>query len=161
MATIKNTTTRKKKTAAPALQSNTNTSPEALQIVLAGIDSFTAKIASKNAARSQKARQLGEWKNYCAKLIADKDEQLRLFYEQLGNLNTSIMQGAGYPNDKEANIQKKLAASIAEIETSTSVGQIIKVAKEFILWIKNDNLELAKSITVVFDGFIKSKLIND
>ncbi len=160
MATSKNTTTGRKKAAPPALRKGTSSVADDPQKIHAEIQSFTTNLTAKKASRSRNAKQLGEWENYCAKLIADKDEQLRLFYVQLGNLNTAIMQGSGFPTDKEANIQKKLAASIAEIETSTNVAQIVKVAKEFILWIKTDNLELAKSITLIFDGFIKSKLTN-
>ncbi len=103
------------------------------------------------------------WEDLKKSLQVTKDEQLRLMYKQLSNLNEDVMneEGKGYPDSKQANTQKMLAASIRELETETNIGQIIQVAMEFTKWVPgdtNEENELRKTIVRLFDDFIKHKM---
>lgn len=62
------------------------------------------------------------------------------------------------PTSKEADIISKLTASIHKLETETSIGEIIDVAKQIISFTQSVNLQDAKLITEYFDMFIKQKM---
>ncbi len=100
----------------------------------------------------------GCWDKLRDVLASTKDEQLRILYRQLTNLNKSIMDGAGFPSDKEANTQKRLATSIKHIESETSIGSTVMVAKEFTNWLLQEDEKLAKTIILYFETYIKNKL---
>ena len=44
------------------------------------------------------------------------------------------------------------------LEVETGVDQIIDVAKSFINWVREDDLDTAKQVTKLFDVFIKERL---
>jgi len=101
------------------------------------------------------------WDDLRKSLLISKDEQLRSFYNQIDNLNKAIENrpdGFRYATSKEADVQAKTTASIRNLETETNVAQTIEVAREFINWVRPEDLEQAKLITRLFDAFIKEKL---
>ncbi len=98
------------------------------------------------------------WSELQQVLFNSKHEQLRICYKQLTNLNKAILDGIGYPTADEAITQKRLASSIKLLETETSIGNTIMVAKEFTTWLLDDDEKLAKTIIISFDAFIKQKL---
>ena len=100
----------------------------------------------------------GDWESLRQVLANTKHEQLRTLYAQLTNLNKAIIENMGYPSSEEAMTQKRLASSIKYLETETSIGNTIMVAKEFTTWLLPDDENLAKTITTYFDTFIKQKL---
>jgi uncharacterized protein YjcR len=100
----------------------------------------------------------GLWDNLREVVSITKNEQLRILYRQLVNLNKSIMDGSGFPTDKEANIQKKLTVAISNIENETSIGNTVMVAQEFTTWLLSSDEHLAKTIVLHFDAFIKEKM---
>jgi transcriptional regulator with XRE-family HTH domain len=145
----------------PAPKGNTGDKKELAKILFTSTSLTLKEIAEKTGVTEMSVAQwakAGMWEEYRKSMLTTRDEQLRLLYEQLANLNAAIMDGAGYPTDKEVNTQKKLAASIASLEKDTSVGQVIQVAKEYIDWLKKGNLQLAKDTALLFDGFINDKL---
>ena len=100
----------------------------------------------------------GQWDKLRKSLLTTKSEQLRMLYDQLQTLNAFIKENTGYASSKEADSILKLTAAIKNLETETSVGQIIEVATQFIRFVQADNLEVSKQITMLFDGFIKERL---
>lgn len=61
-------------------------------------------------------------------------------------------------NTMDADIILKITTSIKRLETETSIGDIVEVARNFIEFVRPQNLELAKQITNYFDVFITSKM---
>lgn len=62
------------------------------------------------------------------------------------------------PSSKEADIITKLTNAINKLETETSVGEIVSVAKMLIQLVQSIDLEDAKRITDYFDLLIKQKM---
>ena len=98
-----------------------------------------------------------KWEEGRKTILNTREEHLRLCHEQMSHLNMSIMKGAGFPTDKEALTQKRLAASIEHLETNVSPVSIIQVAKEFITWLPNDG-DFAQRVMLKFDEFIILRL---
>jgi transposase len=59
---------------------------------------------------------------------------------------------------KDADIIAKITASIKRLETESSIGDIVEVARAFIEFVRPHNLELSKQITNLFDVFITAKM---
>jgi hypothetical protein len=98
------------------------------------------------------------WGSKPMPVLSTRDEQLYAFYDQLANLNEKIKEGAGYPSDKEAMTQRRLATAIAKLETECHVGMIIKVAKEFTTWLDTIDKEQCTPILQFLDQYIKIRL---
>jgi len=62
------------------------------------------------------------------------------------------------PTSKEADIITKLTNAINKLETETSVGEIVSVAKMIIQLVQGIDLEDAKKLTDYFDLLIKQKM---
>ena len=129
---------------------------------------FTQKVVAERVGVTEKTLgnwiKEGMWQDIKKSLLLTKDEQLRLFYDQLSNLNNAINKRPvdnRYPDSKEANTQKLIAASIRDLEVETNVSQIIQVAKEFLSWIPEEtkeHQEFNNTLTRHFDAFIKERL---
>lgn len=61
-------------------------------------------------------------------------------------------------NSKDADIISKITSSIKRLETETSIGDTVEVARNFIEFVRPQDLELAKTITNLFDVFITAKM---
>jgi len=62
------------------------------------------------------------------------------------------------PTNAEADILAKLAATIRSLETETSIAQITDVGRDFINWLKPQDLAKAQDFIIYIDAFIKHKL---
>lgn len=60
------------------------------------------------------------------------------------------------PTSKEADIIAKITTSIKRLETETSVGDTIEVAKKVIQFIQSVDSAFAKTLTDYFDAYINS-----
>lgn len=105
--------------------------------------------------------EAGKWDDKRTSLLTTKSQQLTFLYKQLQNLNNTIAnrKESNYADSKEANTIIQLTAAIKNLETETSLGDIIQTAKEFVEYISESNYEKAKEITKLFDGFINSKAL--
>jgi hypothetical protein len=138
-----------------------STKKELAKLLFTNNDCSPKEIAARTAVTESTINKWiieGNWETLKHSLLLTKDLQLRLFYQQLGNLNNAVMQGVGYPTTKEADVQKKLTASIHALETETNIAQVIQVAKDFTTWLPNDDMELVKTILLLFDSYIKQQL---
>jgi len=100
-----------------------------------------------------------KWDNLKKSLLTTKENQLSFLYDQLDFLNTDISKrDFKVAVGKEADTIIKLTASINRLETETSIGDIVEVARNFIEFVRQQDLELAKVITNLFDVFITAKM---
>lgn len=100
-----------------------------------------------------------KWENLKKSLLTTKENQLSFLYDQLDFLNTDISKrDFKVAVGKEADTIIKLTASINRLETETSIGDIVEVARNFIEFVRQQDLELAKIITNLFDVFITAKM---
>lgn len=103
----------------------------------------------------------GEWRRLRQNLIVTKKEQLSRIYEQLDEITEEVQKrekGKRYVNSKEADILVKLTAAAKNLETETSLAEIIEVVMRFLNWMRPVDLEKAKEFSGYFDGFIKDQL---
>lgn len=101
----------------------------------------------------------GKWDNLKKSLLTTKQAQLSFLYDQLDFLNTDIAaRDFKVAIGKEADTIIKLTAAINRLETETSIGDTVEVARNFIEFVRPQDLELAKTITNLFDVFITAKM---
>lgn len=101
----------------------------------------------------------GGWKKLKKSMLVTKQHQISRIYDQLDFLNDKINNREDKVADvKEADVFIKLTNSIHKLEVETSVGQIVEVAREFIEFVRQFDVETAKVITGHFDKFIHSKM---
>lgn len=99
------------------------------------------------------------WKKMKRSLMIVKDKQLSELYEKLEKLNENIKDKQdNLVSTKDVDSIVKLTSAIKQLEVDTSVGEIIDVAKKFIDFVRQDNLDTAKLVTEYFDVFIQSRV---
>lgn len=100
-----------------------------------------------------------KWDSLKKSLLTTKQTQLAFLYDQLDFLNTEISErDHAVAQGKEADTIIKLTAAINRLETETSIGDTVEVARNFIEFVRPQDLELAKTITNLFDVFITAKM---
>ncbi len=102
-----------------------------------------------------------EWKRLRQSVIVTKEQQLRRIYDQLDELNATIMKrepGKRYADSKEADTMVKLTAAAKNLETDASVADIIEVQKRFLNWLRKLAPQKAKEVASMVDDFIKDTL---
>lgn len=100
----------------------------------------------------------GDWKKLKRSLLTTRQNQLVLLYDQLDWMNTMISQReCKTATIKEADIIIKLTAAIKNLEIETSLGETIEVARSFIEFVRQTDLDFAKKVTAFFDVFIQNK----
>lgn len=101
----------------------------------------------------------GKWESLKKSLLTTKQNQLSFLYDQLDFINTDISKrDYKVAVGKEADTIIKLTAAINRLETETSIGDTVEVARNFIEFVRPQDLELAKTITNLFDVFITAKM---
>lgn len=127
----------------------------------------------------------GNWEDLRKSMLVTKDNQLTRLYNQLEWLNNHIaerdiiydlptsvdpkdkdfnpskyriIQGK-VANSKEADSLAKITSAINKLETETSLGDTIQVARSFIEFVRSHNFDLTTQVTDLFDSYINS-LVN-
>ena len=96
-----------------------------------------------------------KWDSLKKSLLTTKQTQLAFLYDQLDFLNTEISErDYAVAQGKEADTIIKLTAAINRLETETSIGDTVEVARNFIEFVRPQDLELAKTITNLFMLFL-------
>lgn len=101
------------------------------------------------------------WDRLRVSLLTTRETQLSNLYAQLSALNTEIAQrevGKQYPTNKEADVISKITASIQKLEMDLSISDIVNVSKRMLDWLRAADLEKAKEMSGLFDGFIKDSI---
>lgn len=101
----------------------------------------------------------GGWAHIKKSLLITKQHNISMLYDQLDWLNNEVAKrDIKVFDSKEADIVAKITASIQKLEVETSVGQVIEVARGFLDFVREIDLDKAKEITKYFDSFIQSKM---
>jgi len=130
------------------------------QLLFTRFDLSIKEIAIKTGAGEEELRlwiQEGNWEGIRRSLLTSKEVQLNILYDILESITTRIKEN-GADNTKDADLVIKYTTAIKNLETESSVTQIIEVAKKFINWLQTIDIELAKTVTLRFDAFIKEEL---
>lgn len=101
------------------------------------------------------------WEKQRSSILLTKENELKRVYMQFTELNDEIMKrekGKRFANTKEADILKKLSATIKDLETDVSLAETIEVLKKLINFVRPENLSDAKIITRWADLHIKTLL---
>lgn len=110
---------------------------------------------------------MGKWieKEGWAKLrrskLATRQKELANAYEQLERLNMVIMsreEHLRFPNNKEADIQVKLASQIRQLETQLSVADVIDVGMHFVQHVRQVAPDKTTEVLELYDSFLKTLL---
>jgi len=116
-----------------------------------------AKTVDVSEAIVRKWIMEGQWEGMKRCLLTTRAVQLEYLYDILAALTARIKeQSEG--NTKDADLLIKYTAAIKNLESETSVPQIIEVAKAFTTWLQHDDLELTKTVTLKFNTYIREQL---
>jgi transcriptional regulator with XRE-family HTH domain len=105
----------------------------------------------------------GHWDTLKTSLLTSKNERIGELYKELAELNEIIKnreQGARFADKEEAKIRRGLIKDIEALETKYNIGQTSVIARDFVLYVKNnereteDTMEFIKKVTDYFDMFI-------
>ncbi|MBK5719784.1 helix-turn-helix domain-containing protein [Dysgonomonas sp. Marseille-P4677] len=102
-----------------------------------------------------------KWDVELASLTITKEKQLARYYAQINEINEAISErdkGQRYANSKEADILNKLSAAAQKLESETGVRDIVDVSIGLLEWVRGFDVEKAKELSDLFDGYIKTKL---
>lgn len=126
-------------------------------------ENLTAKEIAARVGVTQKTMgrwiKDGKWDQLRKSMLVTKQKMITMMYDQLEALNNSIAERTpAIPDGKEADIISKITTSIQRLETEASVAETIEVAKSFINYVREYDLELAKEITEHFDSYIQYKM---
>jgi hypothetical protein len=102
--------------------------------------------------------QQGDWQGLKRSLLTSREFQLGQLYKLLENL-TEKMKQQDDVNSKDADLLVKYTAAIKNLDAEVDVPSIVQVARLFTTWLRRKNVELAQTITVQFDAFIKHRLM--
>jgi transcriptional regulator with XRE-family HTH domain len=101
----------------------------------------------------------GKWEQMRKSMLVTKDHNLFLLYEQLQAINEDIQsREVKFGNLKEIQSIAMLTTSIQRLEVETSVGQTIEVAKGFIEFLRQIDVDKAKEATTYFDAYILTRM---
>lgn len=103
----------------------------------------------------------GNWERLKASVITSKSEELQRIYLQIRELNDFIYrrpEGERFANTKEADTLNKLTSAARDLESETSVADIIDVSIKVLEWLRPLDFDLAKTLSNVFDRYIKDQL---
>lgn len=98
------------------------------------------------------------WEKMRKSLLVTKEEQIRRLYDIIDGLTQLINESDTKGDTKKANMLIQYTAALNNLETETSLAQIIDVGQKFLNFIRRDDLAKAKEITALFDAFIQSQI---
>lgn len=102
-----------------------------------------------------------KWDMELVSLTITKEKQLARYYAQINEINEAIAQreaGQRYANSKEADILNKLSAAAGKLENETGISDIVSVSIGLLEWVRGFDMDKAKELSDLFDGYIKMKL---
>lgn len=101
----------------------------------------------------------GNWEKLKKSLLVTKQHQISQLYDQLEFLNKQIIDRDYKVADaKEADVISKITSSIQRMEVETSIGQIVEVARNFLDFCREYDLDFTKEASKHFDAFIQTKM---
>lgn len=98
------------------------------------------------------------WDKLRQSLLVTKEEQIRRIYHIIDTLTEAAEMDVLLGSTKMADMLVKYTASVKNLETETSLAQIIDVGTRFLDFLRAEDLHRAKDIAPLFDAFIQQTL---
>jgi uncharacterized protein YjcR len=99
------------------------------------------------------------WEKMRISIIKTKGEEIVRLYRMLRDANNEIEEAGRAPNSKEMDVIIKLTGAIKNLESETSLAQIIDVFKAYFDWLRPVDLPESQKQIVFADSFIKSRSV--
>lgn len=99
-----------------------------------------------------------KWDHLKKSMLTTKTEQLRHLYDILSRISKKLNDDDSIGDSKIADMYVKYTAAINNLETDTSIGQIMEVFRMYTNWLQNVDPVFALSVLNHCDAFIKEKL---
>ncbi|MBA3828725.1 MAG: hypothetical protein H0X33_07295 [Taibaiella sp.] len=97
--------------------------------------------------------QEGEWNSMKRSLLTSKETHLQILYDVLDDVVNRIKSGRS-ETTKDADLAIKYTAAIKNLETDTSVADMIYTGKKFTRWLQASDPMMAKNFSARFDKFM-------
>lgn len=120
-----------------------------------------AKMVGKTEQTICRWANAEKWDLERASLTITKGQQLARIYAQINEINEAIAQnneGQRYATTGQADILSKLSAAAQKLESDTGVREIIDASIGLLEWVRGFDVDKAKELSDLFDGYIKTKL---
>jgi len=137
---------------------------EYAQILYTGHQLTYEEIAEKTGVHEQTIGRwvaAESWKRFQRNFQAEREIQIGHLQDELIKLNGNIRkrpEDEQVATSKEADIRRKLVRDIKDLETATSLHNIIAVCKSLLGFIRKADLAKAKEFSRWMDAYIKSVL---
>lgn len=118
---------------------------------------IAAKVKVSDNTLSSWAKK-GNWDLLRKSLLTSKNESLRNLYNVLDRVNKKLNEENSIGDSKTADMLVKYTAAIKNLETETSIAQLIDSGQRFHQWMQVIDPKLALSFLNHYDGFIKDQL---
>jgi transposase len=112
-------------------------------------------------ATISKWKDQGKWDNLKANLSVTKAQQLQDVYAQINELNTAIRNrkaGERFATSSESDTLSKLSSTARNLETETSITEIVNTFVGFSDWLRGVDIDKAKEFVQLQDGYLKSRM---
>lgn len=99
------------------------------------------------------------WDQHKVSLTMTREEQIKNLQRQIAEINNNILgreQGKRFATSAEADTIAKLTNAINKLEAEVGIHEIVSTAQRFIIWLRPIDPASTKSVTKLFDKFIKS-----
>lgn len=118
---------------------------------------IAAKVGVNEATMSRwvKAEQ---WESLRKSLLTSKNEILQNLYGLLDKLGKRMKEDDSVGDSKIADMYVKYSAAIKNLETETSIAQIMESGMQFHKFLQGFDPELAMTMLNHYDAFVKQKL---
>lgn len=100
----------------------------------------------------------GKWDALKKSMLTTKTEQLGNLYDLLAKITKKLKDEDSIGDSKIADMYVKYTAAINNLETDTSIGEIMEVGRMFTNWLQGIDPVFALAVLNHFDSFIKEKL---
>lgn len=96
------------------------------------------------------------WEERRKRTLNGKNHRLAELYDELAEFNKMIAERDGYKiaTSKEADVRRKLIRDIADLESKYNIAQTTTIARDFVMFLRREDAELAEIVLKHFDAFI-------
>lgn len=101
------------------------------------------------------------WEQLRTSLTITKEEQIKNVYQQIKNLNDTILsreEGKRFATASEADTLAKYAAIVNKLETDVGLADVVTVFRKFTAFLRLNVPEELKRVTPILDLYVKTHL---
>ncbi len=95
-----------------------------------------------------------QWEKMRLSLLTSRNEQLECLYQLLGVLTQKIKDSKDKASNADAEMLLKYTRAIKNLQTKKSVSEVLDGFDEYIIWLQNADIDLAKQVGPTYDAFI-------